>query len=272
MTLFLLLFQNDTKIEVLIMKNIIGERILSLRQNANERQDDLAKVIGCNRATIANYEKGARIPDAMVIAAIATHYGTTTDYLIGLTDCQTINKDVRTCCDFLGVDDTQVLKLKMLIDRNKEHKEYFFKIILSYEFHILLNHIYLSLLYRSKALKKLCSVLEQVEQDVQKSGEELFEIYREGDLIDFSTDISDIEDKIDLNEYKSQKCLIDLINQMCYTLESSKCADFYQMMNYGIIPTTGTLNEIIQDIDCVVDSIKSTINEFIKEQYLMDSD
>lgn len=272
MTLFLLLFQNDTEIGVLAMKNIIGERILSLRQNADERQDDLAKVIGCNRATIANYEKGARIPDAMVIAAIATHYETTTDYLIGLTDCQTINKDVRTCCNFLGIDDMQVLSLKMLIDRNKEYKEYFFKIILSFEFRVLLNHIYLALLYRRKALNKLCSLLEQVEQEVQKSGEELFEIYGERGLIDFSTDISDIEDKIDLNEYKSQKSLIDLINQMCYTLESSKCDDFYQMTNYGIVPTTGTLNEIIEDIDCLVDRINMAINEYVKGQYLMDND
>lgn len=253
-------------------KDIFAKRLLDIRMESGLSRQKVADDLEITRASLEYYEKGKRTPDMNTIVKIAKYFNTTTDYLIGLTDCQTINKDVRTCCNFLGIDDIQVLSLKMLIDRNKEHKEYFFKIILSYEFHILLNHIYLSLLYRSKALKKLCSVLEQVEQDVQKSGKELFEIYGEGDLIDFSTDISDIEDKIDLNEYKSQKCLIDLINQMCYTLESSKCADFYQMMNYGIVPTTGTLNEIIQDIDCVVDSIKSTINEFIKEQYLMDSD
>lgn len=85
------------------MSNIIAERILTLRRNANERQEDLAKALNCNRGTIANYEKGARTPDAETLAQIAKHYNTTTDYIVGLSDVTTSNITVKEICDYTGL-------------------------------------------------------------------------------------------------------------------------------------------------------------------------
>lgn len=85
------------------MSNIIAERILTLRQNANERQEDLAQALNCNRGTIANYEKGARTPDAETLAQIARHYNTTTDYIVGLSDVTTSNITVKEICDYTGL-------------------------------------------------------------------------------------------------------------------------------------------------------------------------
>lgn len=85
------------------MSNIIAERILTLRQNANERQEDLAQALNCNRGTIANYEKGARTPDAETLAQIAKHYNTTTDYIVGLSDVSTSNITVKEICDYTGL-------------------------------------------------------------------------------------------------------------------------------------------------------------------------
>ena len=85
------------------MSNIIAERILTLRQNANERQEDLAQALNCNRGTIANYEKGARTPDAETLAQIAKHYNTTTDYIVGLSDVTTSDITVKEICDYTGL-------------------------------------------------------------------------------------------------------------------------------------------------------------------------
>lgn len=85
------------------MSNIIANRILTLRQNANERQEDLAQALNCNRGTIANYEKGARTPDAETLAQIAKHYNTTTDYIVGLSDVTTSDITVKEICDYTGL-------------------------------------------------------------------------------------------------------------------------------------------------------------------------
>ena len=68
---------------------IIGTRIAELRKSAGEKQEDLAEVLGCNRGSLANYETGKRTPDVETIIKIAQHYGTTTDYILGVTDNKT---------------------------------------------------------------------------------------------------------------------------------------------------------------------------------------
>lgn len=93
------------------MSNIIAERILTLRRNANERQEDLAKALNCNRGTIANYEKGARTPDAETLAKIAKHYNTTTDYIVGLSDVTTSNITVTEICDYTGLNEKSINQL-----------------------------------------------------------------------------------------------------------------------------------------------------------------
>ena len=50
-----------------MQKQTIGSRIASLRKQANEKQEDLARVIGCNRASLANYENDKRTPDIATI-------------------------------------------------------------------------------------------------------------------------------------------------------------------------------------------------------------
>lgn len=96
------------------MSNIIAERILTLRRNANERQEDLAKALNCNRGTIANYEKGARTPDAETLAQIAKHYNTTTDYIVGLSDVTTSNITVKEICDYTGLNEKSINQLYLL--------------------------------------------------------------------------------------------------------------------------------------------------------------
>lgn len=96
------------------MSNIIAERILTLRQKANERQEDLAQALNCNRGTIANYEKGARTPDAETLAQIAQHYNTTTDYIVGLSDVTTSNITVKEICDYTGLNEKSINQLYLL--------------------------------------------------------------------------------------------------------------------------------------------------------------
>lgn len=75
-----------------------GERLRMLRIRRGYSVDQLAKVCGVHRSTFAGYETQEKFPPIEKLSKISTTLGTSTDYLIGLTDDPTpINtpKDVQ---------------------------------------------------------------------------------------------------------------------------------------------------------------------------------
>lgn len=70
------------------MDSLLGERIRALRKSRGITQDKIAEMIGgrCNRVTISRWESGKFTPNGEVLAKLSTILGTTTDYLMGLSD------------------------------------------------------------------------------------------------------------------------------------------------------------------------------------------
>lgn len=64
----------------------LGPRIKKLREQEKYSQLDLAKLLNISNSTLSQYENGAREPGYEVLRAIATFFGVTTDYLMGLSD------------------------------------------------------------------------------------------------------------------------------------------------------------------------------------------
>jgi transcriptional regulator with XRE-family HTH domain len=65
----------------------LGERILILRRRQDMTQQQLAKEAGLNKNTIARLEQG-NLKDlgGRLVAKVAQALGTSTDYLLGLTE------------------------------------------------------------------------------------------------------------------------------------------------------------------------------------------
>lgn len=61
-------------------------RIRSLREDADLLQKDLAAYLNCPQVCYSRYELGKRDLPTEVLIALARFYGTSTDYLLGLTD------------------------------------------------------------------------------------------------------------------------------------------------------------------------------------------
>lgn len=62
-------------------------RLIQLRKEMGLKQSDLNKISGISKSTISRLESGkAKMNSLDVIAKVATALGTTTDYLLGLTD------------------------------------------------------------------------------------------------------------------------------------------------------------------------------------------
>ena len=65
---------------------MLCERIKELRVDRDMSQKDLADALNVTRSAYSNYENGLREVPLEVVAQIAKFYGTSVDYILGLTD------------------------------------------------------------------------------------------------------------------------------------------------------------------------------------------
>lgn len=94
------------------LSKIIGKRINALLATQNKKQKDLAAALGVPDNTISYFVSGRRIPNTEQIKKIADFFSVSTDYLFGLTETQTTDKDVRFICDYTGLSEKSVDVLK----------------------------------------------------------------------------------------------------------------------------------------------------------------
>jgi transcriptional regulator with XRE-family HTH domain len=60
----------------------IGETIKKTRKGRGITQDDIAKLFGIDRSTVAMWELGRNIPDINTVCTLAKYFEVTTDYLL----------------------------------------------------------------------------------------------------------------------------------------------------------------------------------------------
>ena len=61
-------------------------RIRDMREDADLLQKDLAEYLQCTQVSYSHYELGKRDIPTDVLIRLARFYGTSTDYLLGLTE------------------------------------------------------------------------------------------------------------------------------------------------------------------------------------------
>ena len=62
---------------------MLGERLRTFRQRKRLTQEELAKIIGVTRQTIAKWENNERVPDALMAKKLAKELRITADELLG---------------------------------------------------------------------------------------------------------------------------------------------------------------------------------------------
>lgn len=100
---------------------ILSKRLAAARTKSKYTQEEIAEYLQCSRVTITNYECGRRSPDYKSLVMLAKKYGVTTDYLLGVTNAETTDKDLRYICDYTGLSDESVNILNKLLLHRPEH-------------------------------------------------------------------------------------------------------------------------------------------------------
>ena len=65
------------------------ERLRALREDRDWTQQQVADAIHINRRTYAAYENGVNAMSPQILADLARFFGTSVDYILGLTDVPT---------------------------------------------------------------------------------------------------------------------------------------------------------------------------------------
>lgn len=89
-----------------------GERIAARRDELGLKQYQVAEMIGVTKTTMSKYENNVNIPNADILARLASVLQTSADYLCGITDNSAPMGEKWICTD--SVDKSLLTAIKKL--------------------------------------------------------------------------------------------------------------------------------------------------------------
>jgi transcriptional regulator with XRE-family HTH domain len=118
---------------------IIGQRINAALALSNIKQKELAKELGVKDNVVSYWCSGKRTPNTEQIIKISKMLNISSDYLLGLSDAATSDKNLQSVCDYVGLRISTIKKLHYLSKHNilqcdKENFTYYYEELSDDEF------------------------------------------------------------------------------------------------------------------------------------------
>lgn len=104
------------------IKEIFGARIKALRDSRGLDQQDIGNLFKMGKSTVSQWESG-RLPHPTIIAALATFFDVSTDYLLGLTNERNPGSGVQAIDDPEVVEFMKTVTGEFRLDKNISDKE-----------------------------------------------------------------------------------------------------------------------------------------------------
>jgi transcriptional regulator with XRE-family HTH domain len=118
-------------------------------------QDKLAEYCGVARQSVAQWKDGKTKPDIYYLEKIAEFFNCSTDYLIGLTDIKSTDKDIQAIGNYTGLEEKTINTLQLINDTGKIDE------LMAYEVQNelkILNAVIVGIAYNTNILKEICHV------------------------------------------------------------------------------------------------------------------
>ncbi len=109
-----------------INKELLSKRITKCRKNSGMTQSELAKCLNVQRQVISYYENSTRTPNIEDLATMADLFNTTTDYLLGLTDIECVDLNLKEFCEFVNLNTSAVNNLHF-VSTGIKSREFFLR-------------------------------------------------------------------------------------------------------------------------------------------------
>ena len=82
-------------------KHSFSERLKQLRDEQELSQYELADALKLSRGLLGNYEQGRREPDYDTLIFLASYFGVSTDYMLGITEERELNEKAKSRVEHL---------------------------------------------------------------------------------------------------------------------------------------------------------------------------
>ena len=165
----------------------LASRLRFLLEESGITQNQLAKKIGKTRQAVNSYTLGTTVPDSDTIVKLSQFFGVSSDYLLGLSDVKTQNRDLQFVCDYTKLSEEAVRKLASC---DKEHSD-------SSSFRAILNSFISS--------KAFSDIVREIGQYIAQK-EKLEELQK---CSEFSDEIRTLEKEVDFSLFCIQERISD---------------------------------------------------------------
>lgn len=88
--------------------DVFAQRLKDLRIQRGLSLNQLAKDISVTAQSLSLYENSKRTINIDLLNDIAKYFNVSADYLIGLSDTQSLDTDMQAVCGYIGLDDVSV--------------------------------------------------------------------------------------------------------------------------------------------------------------------
>lgn len=150
--------------------NRLKEIIENRKRETGKNLRVMAKDLDVSLGVLSDWQNGNKTPRGDSIAKLANYFGVSADYLLGLTDAQTTDTDLRAVADYTGLSENAILALRdpeMFELYDKSQKKLLSDMIADENcLHHIVNNIHL--------------YLKATEEQVQEAEE----LMKQGELID----------------------------------------------------------------------------------------
>lgn len=151
-----------------------GERLLKLREERNETQQQLADAVDITRQSLSRYETNDRTPNIDLVYNIAKHYNVSADYLLGLSEIQSSNKKIEIACEVTGLSEKAITHLiNFFNDGNNDFIETLSDIISSNSFFEMIKELWfygeqsLETTYIEEFSEKICEISNNPDYSIE---------------------------------------------------------------------------------------------------------
>lgn len=103
-----------------------GKRIIDLREKSGLSQEEICSKLGVTQQTLSRYEKGQRQASLDFVVSASKYFNVSTDYLLGITDVKSKNKDIQYIHEYTGLNENSISTLGFFNSIPFQSKFYYF--------------------------------------------------------------------------------------------------------------------------------------------------
>lgn len=90
---------------------VFAERFKKLRTDKGLSLQKIGQDLNVTAQSLSLYEKGQRTINIDLLKRIAEYFNVSSDYLIGLSDVASVDTDLKSVCDYTGLNDASIKDL-----------------------------------------------------------------------------------------------------------------------------------------------------------------